>query len=50
MKSISVNLKSSKYNIDIENGLLDDVESVRAAVQSAYNNRFDQLKTIHQQL
>ncbi len=32
------------------NGLLDDVESVRAAVQSAYNNRFDQLKTIHQQL
>lgn len=25
MKSISVNLKSSKYDIDIENGLLDDV-------------------------
>lgn len=30
--------------------LLDDVESVRAAIQSAYDNRFDPLKTIHQQL
>lgn len=32
------------------NGLLADVEGVRAAIQSAYDNRFDQLKAIHQQL
>ena len=31
------------------NGLLADVEGIRAAIQSAYDNRFDQLKTIHQQ-
>ncbi len=32
------------------NGLLADVESVRASIQSAYDSRFDQLKAIHQQL
>ena len=32
------------------NELLADVEGIRAAIQSAYDNRFDQLKAIHQQL
>lgn len=32
------------------NELLADVERVRGAIQSAYDNRFDQLKAIHQQL
>lgn len=32
------------------NELLADVEGLRAAIQSAYDNRFDQLKAIHQQL
>ena len=32
------------------NALLADVESIRAAIQSAYDNRFDQLKAIHLQL
>lgn len=32
------------------NGLLAEVERVRSAIQSAYDNRFDQLKAIHQQL
>lgn len=31
-------------------GLLAEVESIRAMIQSAYDNRFDQLKAIHQQL
>lgn len=32
------------------NGLLAEVESIRATIQSAYDNRFDQLRAIHQQL
>lgn len=32
------------------NTLLADVEGIRAAIQSAYDNRFDQLKAIHLQL
>lgn len=32
------------------NALLADVEGIRAAIQSAYDNRFDQLKAIHLQL
>lgn len=46
----SSELAKHKEQESLLNGLLADVERVRAAIQSAYDNRFDQLKAIHQQL
>lgn len=43
-------LAKHKEQESLLNGLLADVEPIRAAIQSAYDNRFDQLKAIHQQL
>ncbi len=47
---ITSELAKHKEQESLLNGLLSDVEGVRAAIQSAYDNRFDQLKAIHQQL
>ena len=46
----SIELAKHREQESLLNELLADVERVRAAIQSAYDNRFDQLKAIHQQL
>ncbi|MDP2243607.1 hypothetical protein [Pseudomonas sp.] len=43
-------LAKHKNQESLLNELLSDVERVRGAIQSAYDNRFDQLKAIHQQI
>ena len=46
----SIELAKHKEQEALLNALLAEVEPIRAAIQSAYDNRFDQLKAIHQQL